>query len=119
MGIILAKDLNPISIHQYTLTRREKRSSNHDQLPLYIPRPLQTIIILPLPQRLAVDIRRKEASRSFDALVQGTPIRQVSSQTHTRCANSAVAGWEGQEVVDGEGGVFVVCGEFLDSGMSR
>lgn len=85
----------------------------HNQLPLNIPRPCQTVVILPLPERVAVDVRREVTYRGPDPAVERAAVREVSAQTHARGADPAVAGWQGEEVVDCEGGVFVIGGKFL------
>lgn len=51
----------------------------HSKLSLNIPRPLQRIIILALPQRTAVDIRRKIAHGCFDSAIQRTAVREMST----------------------------------------
>lgn len=58
-------------------------------------------------------ICREIADSSRDSRVQRTAVREMPTETHARRADAAGAGWEGEEGGDGEGGVFVVGGEFL------
>ena len=92
---------------------KENRKTNHQQLPTHIPRPLQTIIPLPCPQRRTMQIRRKVTTRRPNPLIQRRSVRQMSAETHPRCTDRAGAGAKRQEVVYAETGVFVVGGEFL------
>ncbi len=62
---------------------------------------------------MAMDIRRKVTNSGRDAPVQRAAVREMPTEAHARRADAAVAGWEGEEGGDGEGGVFVVGGEFL------
>lgn len=62
---------------------------------------------------MAMDIRRKVTHRSRDAPVQRAAVREMPTEAHARGPDAAGAGWEGEEGGDGEGGVFVVGGEFL------
>ncbi len=60
-----------------------------------------------------MNIRREIADSSRDAPVQRTAVREMPAEAHARRADAAGTGWEVQEGGDGEGGVFVVGGEFL------
>lgn len=86
---------------------------NHKQLPLNIPRPLQTIILFPLRQRMAMNIRRKITNRRLHPLIQCTPIRQMTPQAHPRRAHAAITRRQRQQVINRKGRVLIVGGEFL------
>lgn len=86
--------------------------THHDELPLNVPHPLQAVVPAS-PQRLGVYVRGKVAHGSGDAFVKGAAEGQVPAEAHARCADAAVAGGEGEEGGDGEGGVFVVGVDFL------
>lgn len=45
-----------------------------------------------------------------DAGIEGTTEGEVTAETHAGGADAAVAGWEGEEVGDREGRVFIVGG---------
>jgi hypothetical protein len=97
-----------------TVPSQEKNSTtnitHHQQLPLNIPRPRQTIIVLPLRQRLAMNISSKVTHRRLNPTIQRTPVRKVTTQTHTRRANTAIARRQREQIVYRETGVFVVGG---------
>ncbi len=68
-----------------------KPNTHHQQLPLNIPRPRQTIIILPQRQRFTVNISGKVTHSRLDTTIQRTAIRQMPAQTHPRRADAAIA----------------------------
>ena len=86
---------------------------NHNKLSLDILRPSKRVIILALAQRARVDISRKVAHRGRDAGIQRTAVCEVAAETHARCADASVAGFQALEEVDREGGVFIVGGELF------
>lgn len=45
--------------------------TNHNDLPPYIPRPFETIILFPLAERVDVDIGCEIADRGGDSFVEG------------------------------------------------
>lgn len=61
-----------------------------------------------------MQIRGEVADGGRDAGVESAAVGEVAAETHARGADSAGAGWQGEEVGDCEGGVFVVGGEGLD-----
>jgi hypothetical protein len=65
-----------------------------------------------------VDVGCEVADCCCDAGVQRAAVREVAAEAHAGCADSAGAGFEVFEEVDGEGGVFIVGGElFFNLGM--
>lgn len=87
--------------------------SYHDEFALDFTRSLQTIVILPLAQRRAVNVRREIAHGGLDPLVERTAEGQMPTETHARGADAAVARRQREEVVDRQGGILVVGGQFL------
>lgn len=67
------------------------KETYHQQFTLNIPRALHTIIVFPLGQGLAVDIRGKVTHSRLDSAIQRTTIRKVSTQTHPRGADATIA----------------------------
>ncbi|KAJ8104910.1 hypothetical protein OPT61_g10499 [Boeremia exigua] len=55
---------------------------DHDQLALNLARAPQRIIVLPRPQRRAVDVRCEITHRGCDARVECAPEREVAAETH-------------------------------------
>lgn len=88
-------------------------SEDHDQLSLNIAHSLERIVLLSLTKSGAVDISSKVAHGGSDPWVQSTTVSQVATEAHSRGADSAIAGLEGEEKVDGEGAVLVVGGDLL------
>jgi hypothetical protein len=62
---------------------------------------------------VAVDVCCEVADCGADAGVERAAVGEVAAEAHACCADSAIAGFEAFEEVDGEGGVFVVGGELL------
>lgn len=60
-----------------------------------------------------MDISCKVANRRLDSFIQRTAVRQMPTEAHPGCADTAIASRKRQEVVDAEGGVLVVSGELL------
>lgn len=70
-------------------------------------------IVSTLSKASRVDVRGKVANGSSNTLIESSAESQVSAETHSCCANSAIASREFGEQIDGEGGVFVVGRDFL------
>jgi hypothetical protein len=60
-----------------------------------------------------MNIRRKVTHTRLNPRIQGTAIRQMTTETHTRCTDATIARRQREEVVDAQTGVFVVGGQFL------
>lgn len=73
----------------------------HDKLRLDVLYPLQRIVVLPLSERVRVDVGGEVAYRGLDTLVERTSECQMTAQTHARGADTPVAGIEIDQAVDG------------------
>ena len=88
-------------------------ATNHNKLPFNVLHPIQTIVLLPLPQRMRVHISSEIAHGRPHPPIKRAPESQMPAQTHPRRADAAIARFELGEAVDAEGRVFVVGGDFL------
>jgi hypothetical protein len=66
-----------------------------------------------------VNIRGKVAHCRLDPAIERASVSQMAAEAHARGADAAIAGVEGEKVVDAEAGVFVVSGQFLLQWVSR
>lgn len=62
-----------------SLTLIRMSGTHHNNLPANLTRPLQAIILFPLAERMAVDIRCEIAHRGRDAFVEGGAEGQVAA----------------------------------------
>lgn len=62
-----------------------------------------------------MDVGCEIADSGFDATVESAAVRQMSTQTHARGADSAVASLQREQIVDAERGVLIVGGDFLQT----
>lgn len=109
----LGKLTRVVSIQSTPATREGKRkivgaSTHHDKLAFDLARPRQAVVVLPLTQRARVDIGRKVANGGRDAGVERAAEGEVAAEAHSRGAYAAVALGQGEEKVDGEGGVLII-----------
>ena len=88
-------------------------SEYHHKLALDIARSIQTIVFLPCTETMAVEVCGEVADCSSHTAIKSAAIGEMPTQTHSSGADSAIAGLEREEKVDGEGSVFVVGGELL------
>ena len=81
---------------------------DHNQFAFDIARSGEAVVVLAVAERVAVDIRREVAHRCADALVERASIREMATETHACGADTAVAGGEGEEELNGRRSVGVV-----------
>lgn len=104
MRVIFAEDLLSVSHDQTGEIKKESKSEKtyHKQFSLDIPCPVQTIITLPSSKRVTMNIRRKVTNRRLHPIIQRTPIRQMTPQTHPRRAHAAITRRQRQEIINRE-----------------
>lgn len=73
-------------------SRAQERFPHHQQFSLDVPRSFQTVVVLALSERLAVDVSGKIAHSRLDSTVQGAAISQMASETHSSRTDTAIAG---------------------------
>ena len=88
-------------------------AEDHDELAFDVAGAGEGVVAFAGPERVAVDVGSEVADGGADPWVERAAVGEVAAEAHACCADAACACWKGEQGVDGEGGVFVVCGDLL------